>query len=75
MISNVALAWMLEEIIALENKEVEKNGGQTLCWKKDKVDALIELAKKGSEDATIHDALKFGGGWGKLGTLSWWLIG
>ncbi|KAF3161098.1 hypothetical protein TWF225_007469 [Orbilia oligospora] len=74
MISDIALAWMLEEVLAIEDKCVGRTSPDRLPWKMDEVEKVFHAAQNQVGVATIHDALKFNGGWSHVGVLSWWVL-
>ncbi|KAF3909996.1 hypothetical protein AA313_de0200205 [Arthrobotrys entomopaga] len=74
MISDIALAWMLEEVLAIEDKCVGRDSPDRLPWKMDEIERVFHAAENQVGVAQIHDALKFNQGWSHAGVLSWWIL-
>ncbi|KAK6355164.1 hypothetical protein TWF696_004284 [Orbilia brochopaga] len=73
-ISDIALAWMLEEVLEIEDKCVGRTSPDRLPWKMEEVEKVFQAANNQVGVAKIHDALKFNQGWTRIGVVSWWVL-
>lgn len=87
LLSDIALRWMVDEVIALPDTE------NVLAWQKTKVDHMaqhetqlesvlalkrvltnMKKPRKNLLHKLIHDTLSFGGGESFFSVLSWWIL-